>query len=100
MILKLIFKVEKAHAGIEPEKGINAISLASYALSRMDIGRIDDLTTSNISTISSEFPSNVVPDMCRVTGEVRSHSEERILEIIESYKKICEDAVEKIRRNI
>ncbi|CAK7064378.1 M20/M25/M40 family metallo-hydrolase [Tissierella sp.] len=94
--IEINFQGRKAHAGIEPEKGINAISLASYALSRMDIGRIDDLTTSNISTISSEFPSNVVPDMCRVTGEVRSHSEERILEIIESYKKICEDAVEKL----
>lgn len=93
--IEISFQGRKAHAGIEPEKGINAISIASYSLSHMNIGRIDDLTTSNISTISSEFPSNVVPDMCRITGEVRSHSEERILEIIESYKKVCDEAIEK-----
>ncbi|MBU5591858.1 M20/M25/M40 family metallo-hydrolase [Clostridium sp. MSJ-4] len=94
--IEICFQGKKAHAGIEPEKGINAISVASYALSRMNIGRIDDLTTSNISKISSEFPSNVVPDVCRITGEVRGHSEDKILEIIELYKKICDESVEKL----
>lgn len=97
--IEITFRGRKAHAGIEPEKGINAITLSSYALSRMNIGRIDDLTTSNISTIDSEFPSNVVPDICRVTGEVRSHSEEKILEIIEFYKKVCDESIEKFGGN-
>jgi len=94
--LEICFQGRKAHAGIEPEKGINAISLAAHALSNMNIGRIDDLTTSNISQINSEFPSNVVPDTCTITGEVRSHSEDRILEVIESYKKACDDSVESL----
>lgn len=97
--IEISFQGRKAHAGIEPEKGINAISIASYALSHMNIGRIDDLTTSNISTINSEFPSNVVPDICRITGEVRSHSEAKILEIIDSYKKLCDEAIEKFGGN-
>jgi tripeptide aminopeptidase len=94
--IEICFQGKKAHAGIEPEKGINAISVASYALSCMNIGRIDDLTTSNISKISSEFPSNVVPDVCRITGEVRGHSEDKIFEVIESYKKTCDEAIEKL----
>lgn len=93
--IEICFKGKKAHAGIEPEKGINAIMLAAHSLSRMNVGRIDDLTTSNISKIDSEFPSNVVPDVCRITGEVRSHFEDKILGIIESYKKICDESIEK-----
>lgn len=94
-LIDISFFGTTAHAGIEPEKGVNAIQLASYALSQMNIGRIDDLTTSNISKISSDFPTNVVPDMCKISGEVRSHSEEKVLEIIESYRNACEEAVEK-----
>ena len=49
--IKCTFKGKKAHAGIEPEKGINAILVASDAISNMHIGRIDELTTSNIGRI-------------------------------------------------
>ena len=97
--IKITFQGQKAHAGIEPEKGINAITLASHALSFIEIGRIDDLTTSNFSTITSQFPSNVVPDTCSVSGEIRSHSEEKILKIIESYKAICDKTTKKLGGN-
>ena len=53
------FQGKKAHAGIEPEKGINAISMASTALAQMKIGRINEFTTSNIGSITSQFPTNV-----------------------------------------
>lgn len=94
--IEINFKGVNAHAGIEPEKGINSILMSSYALSNMVVGRIDKLTTSNISIINSDFPSNVVPDTCKVTGEIRSHSEERILEIIKEYKTACDKSVEKL----
>ncbi len=93
--INFVFKGRNAHAGIEPEKGVNAIMMAAAALSLMETGRIDELTTSNISKINSDFPSNVVPDLCTVSGEVRSHSEEKILEIIESYKNISEETAKK-----
>ena len=50
-----------AHAGIEPEKGRSAIIAMSSAISKMKIGRLNDHTTSNIGSIVSEFPTNVVP---------------------------------------
>lgn len=91
---KITFNGRKAHAGIEPEKGINAITLAGVAISNMNIGRIDSLTTSNLGTIHSEFPSNVVADLCVVTGEVRGHSLESINETLSSYENACKKSVE------
>ena len=93
---EITFKGKKAHAGIEPEKGINAVSLSATAISQMNIGRIDSLTTSNIGIISSDSPTNVVPDTCFVKGEIRSHSEDKILEIIKEYDLACKKATEKL----
>lgn len=86
------FTGKKAHAGIEPEKGINAICIASEAISNMKIGRIDEFTTSNIGSITSDFPTNVVSDYCVVTAELRGHSEEKIIEILNSYEEACKNA--------
>lgn len=86
-------KGRKAHAGIEPEKGINAILLAGKVISKLKVGRIDELTTSNLCKIESNFPSNVVSDSCIFEGEVRSHSEEKILSILNEYKESCEEVI-------
>lgn len=85
-----VIEGKKAHAGIEPEKGINAIQLASKAISEMKIGRLDKLTTSNVSVISADFPSNVVPDKCVFTGEVRGHEDEAARSVLNKYKSIIE----------
>lgn len=89
------FKGRNAHAGIEPEKGINAILMAAEAMTLMNTGRIDELTTANVSKISSDFPSNVVPDVCKLSGEVRSHSEETILKMLDSFEEVCKKTAEK-----
>ena len=52
--IRCTVKGRKAHAGIEPEKGINAVVAASRAISRMHIGRIDQETTSNIGRIEGD----------------------------------------------
>ncbi len=61
-----------AHAGINPEDGINAINLAAQALARVPFGRIDEETTINFGLISGGKASNIVADYCFVLGEVRS----------------------------
>lgn len=70
--LKLVFTGRAAHAGVEPEKGVNAIYGASWAISRMRLGRIDGETTANIGTIEGGHAVNIVPDRVEVHGEVRS----------------------------
>lgn len=82
---------KKAHAGIEPEKGINSIVVASEIISKFTTGRIDTTTTSNISKIESNFATNVVPDFCSFEGEIRGHSEEKIIEILSQYESICNE---------
>lgn len=68
----------EAHAGLCPEKGINAIQIASKAISNMNIGRIDHETTANIGIIQGGTATNIVPNLITVTGEVRSHNNEKL----------------------
>jgi tripeptide aminopeptidase len=67
-----------SHAGAAPEKGINAIMLAAKAISQLEIGRIDQETTSNIGIIQGGSAINVVPNLVMVKGEVRSHDQAKL----------------------
>ena len=67
-----------AHAGLHPELGINAITLAAKALAAAPCGRIDEETTVNFGTIQGGAASNVVPDEVLIVGEVRSHTPEKL----------------------
>lgn len=79
-----------AHAGIEPEKGRSAIIAMSSAISKMKIGRLNDHTTSNIGSIISEFPTNVVPKDCKIRMEVRCLNEDEAKENVDNYVDIFE----------
>ena len=69
-VLKVIGKA--SHSGISPEKGINSLQVASKAISKLPLGRIDDETTMNIGTIKSGSAVNVIPELTELDGEVRS----------------------------
>uniref|UniRef100_A0A7C2EBF1 M20/M25/M40 family metallo-hydrolase n=1 Tax=Ammonifex degensii TaxID=42838 RepID=A0A7C2EBF1_9THEO len=66
-----------AHAGVNPEAGINAIYVAAQAIAAMQLGRIDPETTANIGTINGGKAVNIVPDTVYLEGEVRSLKKER-----------------------
>jgi tripeptide aminopeptidase len=84
-----------AHAGAAPEKGINAISLASKAIANLELGRIDPETTCNIGIIEGGTATNIVPNLVTIKGEVRSHDEEKMDRvtdtIVSSFKGIVEN---------
>ena len=67
-----------AHAGLAPELGISAILVASEAISRMPLGRIDDETTANVGIIRGGAARNIVPEKVEVTAEARSRDEGRM----------------------
>lgn len=76
---KATFIGRAAHAGLEPEKGLNAILLASKALADLPhVGRIDEESTSNIGIINGGIARNIVSETCVVEGEVRSIHEDRL----------------------
>ena len=66
------FRGRAAHAGVAPEQGLSAISMAARAVSRMRLGRLDDETTANIGSIRGGTATNVIPAACDLTGECRS----------------------------
>jgi tripeptide aminopeptidase len=62
-----------AHAGVEPEKGVSAIFAAATAISRLELGRIDEETTANIGLMRGGIAVNIIPEQAWFDGEVRSH---------------------------
>lgn len=67
-----------AHAGISPEEGVNAIVVASKAIAKMTLGRLDSETTANIGVINGGKATNIIPDMVNIEGETRSINPEKL----------------------
>jgi len=82
----------EAHAGVCPEKGINAIKVAAEGIAQMRLGRIDDETTANIGVVEGGMAVNIVPNHVILRGEARSHSEEKLNRQTEHMKHCLEDA--------
>lgn len=62
-----------SHAGIEPEKGINAvIELARQAAILDDMTDFEQGTSVSVTTIKGGFASNVIPDRAQMTVDVRA----------------------------
>lgn len=74
--IEIAIKGQTAHAGLEPEKGVSAIEIASKAIAKMKLGRIDEETTANIGTIHGGVASNIVADDVKISAEARSISHE------------------------
>lgn len=87
---------KKAHGGLEPEKGINAIMIAAKALAEVErYGRIDEETTCNIGVIGGGVATNVVPDLVVIEGDVRSRNNEKLEAVREELVSTICNAVEK-----
>lgn len=81
-----------AHAGIEPEKGVNAIQMAAAALSRIQSGRIDEETTCNVGCIEGGLATNIVPDTCTIRAEARSRDPEKLLRTVKTMTEALKSA--------
>jgi tripeptide aminopeptidase len=82
----------EAHAGMAPERGINAIQVAAEGIAQMRLGRIDEETTANIGLIEGGAAVNIVPKRVRLRGEARSHDEGKLTEQTEHMQRCMEDA--------
>ena len=77
--VKLKVLGKSAHAGMEPEKGINAIMLAAKALHELPAyGRLDAETTLSVDMISGGLASNIVPEFCEIVIDMRCPDEEKL----------------------
>ena len=80
-----------AHAGFEPEKGINALLVALRAAAQLPLGRADTHTTLNIGRVEAGTATNIVPDLAVLSGEIRSLVHEDALalyqRVVDIFKK-------------
>ncbi len=83
-----------AHAGFEPEVGINAIACAASAISGLMQGHLNDHTTLNIGTITGGAQANVVSERCVCTGEIRSSNHDEALKTVEDVRRAFDTAAE------
>ncbi|MEA4923919.1 MAG: M20/M25/M40 family metallo-hydrolase [Syntrophomonadaceae bacterium] len=84
-----------AHAGINPEDGINAIQIMAKALAVMPCGRMDEETTCNFGIIEGGRARNIVAENCRVKGEVRSLQRRQLESLTAELLRIFRAEVEK-----
>jgi tripeptide aminopeptidase len=79
----------EAHAGIRPEDGSSAIAAAAAAISRMELGRLDQQTTANVGLIEGGTSGNVVPGHCWIQAEARSRDAGRAAEVAGQISDAC-----------
>lgn len=77
-----------AHAGVEPEKGISAIRIASELVNQLPNGRLDQETTFNVGTFESGSTRNTVPETAIIRGEFRSINIENIYSLKSQLKEV------------
>ncbi len=82
---------KSAHAGLEPEKGVPAITIAAEAVLGLPQGRIDFETTGNVGRIKGGVVVNAVPDYCLIEGEMRSMEFEKVEGLVTQAKDHIED---------
>ena len=81
-----------AHAGMEPEKGISAIRVASVAIANMPEGRIDEETTANVGVVEGGLVRNGVPEKCSLKAECRSLDHDKALAQARAMREAFEQA--------
>ena len=69
---EFVVKGRAAHAGFDPESGINAIALASKIVAHTRQGRVEEHLVFNVGSIEGGEATNIVSPYCRCKGETRS----------------------------
>ena len=83
-----------AHAGMEPEKGINAIRAAAKAIAALRLGRIDHETTANVGVVSGGVIRNGVPAECSFLAECRSGDHAKATALAAEMTRVIRSEVE------
>jgi len=82
----------RAHAALEPERGVHALLAAAAVVQAFPLGRDGDVVA-NLGRVEGGGASNVVPDEVMLTGEARAF-DERVLEaLLEHIERVAHEAV-------
>jgi tripeptide aminopeptidase len=88
--VKTVIYGKTAHAGVAPEKGISAITIAAKSIAKMPLGRIDHETTANIGRFEGGQATNIVCDRVDILAEARSLIPEKMQAQVSKMKEAFE----------
>ncbi|MBD8070369.1 tripeptidase T [Bacillus sp. PS06] len=88
--VKAIIHGKTAHAGVAPEKGVSAITIAAKSIAKMSLGRIDEETTANIGRFEGGTQTNIVCDRVDILAEARSLVPEKMEAQVQQMKEAYE----------
>ncbi|MBS0203512.1 MAG: M20/M25/M40 family metallo-hydrolase [Planctomycetes bacterium] len=93
-----------SHAGVHPERGVNAIVIAAMAIADLTengwhglIQKGHHRGTSNVGIISAGEATNVVTPLLTLRAEARSHDPVFRKKIVEAYRKAFEKAARRVK---
>jgi tripeptide aminopeptidase len=91
----MIVEGKSGHSNFKSDNTINAIIVASNAVSQLKTGKIDTRSTLNIGLIQGGRAPNIIPDLCAVKGEIRSFSNDETYvlldEVIKLFTRVTEE---------
>lgn len=97
---------QASHAGIAPERGVNAISIASLAIADLHRGGWLGLVekgksrgTSNVGFIHGGEATNVVTDLVTLKAEARSHDPKFRARIIKEIERAFQRAAKEVKNS-
>lgn len=88
--VKAVILGKTAHAGVAPEKGVSAITIAAKSIAKMPLGRIDSETTANIGRFEGGTQTNIVCDRVEILAEARSLINEKMEQQVNKMKEAFE----------
>jgi tripeptide aminopeptidase len=94
--VKAVIYGKTAHAGVAPEKGVSAITIAAKSIAKMPLGRIDEETTANIGRFEGGTQTNIVCDRVDILAEARSLIPEKMQAQVQKMKDAFETVAEEM----
>ena len=92
--IQIVMHGTAAHAGANPQDGVNAIALAAQAIARLPWGRLDEETTANVGIIRGGDAGNVVPARVEIRAEARSHDHTKLEQVVRDVCQAFEQAAQ------
>jgi tripeptide aminopeptidase len=85
--LTLTVRGRRAHAALEPEKGVHAIAAAAEVVRGFPLGLQPDGAVANLGAIRGGGASNVVPDEVVLDGEARAFDLPRLARLLRDVRQ-------------
>lgn len=84
-----------SHAGIAPEAGVSAIETIGWMCADLPNARIDEELTTNLGVVDGGKTLNVVAPELELKGEARSHNDNKLAGLLDTYRQAARNAEEK-----